>query len=1453
MRTVATLLGCALSLFLLRAGGENFVNVLDPPPVAVYKWDPFRYLSAFAGCIGAAFFIEAYPRGSTRVQRVSREKENLTLYDQANLFSRWTFYYTQPMMSLGATRTLTAADIDEKIVDEIKARPNFDRVSGLWDRKVARYRLRVQQGKVKDMDKAAPSLLLTVFSAYKGPLVPTMIMRVISFGLMYVPIYLFRFLLQFFTDYGEALKNGTPPPAMASGILIALGIFFGNVISALFLSISSQDCSLMALGARNALQGMVYRKALRLSPDARRKSTLGEITSHMAVDAEVWLQSQNFLPLMITIPFEIIVGVVLLYRLLGWCLIVGLGTFMVISPIQTRMAKFMHSYQRNKLKTMDARLRMMSEILANIKIVKLYSWESAFRKRIDVLRDNELAAQKALATIRSVLTIVFSSVNLFIVLATFTVYANWGGPDFSPAKMTPEVIFVGIALFTFVGRPMGLVPLATTHLIMLQNSSRRIQKYLLLEEIDDTMVLHHPRVYRQNAPSNDHASKKKHGFSSSTSCDIQEQDAVAIKIENASFSWEKEVKIPEVFANTTAQDESQPLLSASSSTPSTPPRQILSNINLEVQDGSLTTVVGRVGAGKSSLISAIIGEMYKQPGGQVQIWGDVALVPQQAWILNASLKNNILLGKPFEQDRYDRVVYACGLLPDIEMLPAADLTEIGERGINLSGGQKQRVSLARAAYQDADIYLLDDPLSAVDAHVDQHLWKHLIGPEGLLKDKTRLLVTHGIHHLDAVDSIVVVKDGMITETGEYKDLMHARKAFYQLITDYSVQEKKKSKHAKDESQATQVDVPISKDDIKNIAPASAEIKAPAKKVGNGGLIGLEKIQQGKVTRKIYLDYARAISYRKAIFCLFMYGFGQACQISTSFWLRYWVTADEREDTRSVAFFLGGYAVLVGVFLVVDVLVNYTANVICGIQGAKVLHNNLLTRVLLMPMSFFDTTPMGRIVNVFSSDVSTVDSSLAENLPALLGFSATVCGILLVISYSTPLFLIAVPPLGLVFYYIQDYYIRSSSSLKRLQAVSKSPLYQHFSESLAGVSTIRATRGLSAQFLIESETRADVYAFRTYMFNMTNRWLTIRIQTLCSTVIFVTAALAVLNADNLDPSLVGLALTFALNLTMVISITVRTMSEVQNQLVSVERIQEYSTLPIEAPLETGVHLPEHWPAHGRIAFKGFSARYREGLDLCIQNANFTIEPQQKIGVVGRTGAGKSSLTLALFRIIEAADSYWARASDPQNIDGRLLEQDQLSNAIQRATSGGAIEIDGVDISTLGLRTLRSHLAIIPQDPTLFAGTIRDNLDPFHEHEDADLWEALERAHLKDHISSLNGSGLSFEVAQNGENFSVGQKSLICLARALLRKSKILILDEATAAVDVETDHLIQKTIRKEFQDRTVITIAHRIKTVMDSDKILVLDQGRVQEFETPKTLLKNHHSLFYSLAHQAGEI
>jgi len=454
-------------------------------------------------------------------------------------------------------------------------------------------------------------------------------------------------------------------------------------------------------------------------------------------------------------------------------------------------------------------------------------------------------------------------------------------------------------------------------------------------------------------------------------------------------------------------------------------------------------------------------------------------------------------------------------------------------------------------------------------------------------------------------------------------------------------------------------------------------------------------------------------------------------------------------------------------------------------------------------------------------------------------ASNLIGVLTLLVIATPAILLLLPVLGLVYTIIQKYYIQTSSKLKRLQSVSKSPLYQHFGETLSGISTIRAM-GIKDRYIAESSVRSDRSANAHYASEMANRWLNIRLEGLSSIIVFVTALLTVLNKDTLSPSLAGLALSNTLSLTYNVIWTLRGYCDLSTSLVAVERVHEYSNKRTEAPEVTRARLPKNWPDYGRIVFKKYSTRYREGLDLVLKKVSFEVMPGEKIGVVGRTGAGKSSLTLALFRIIEAADSYWARASS---------QELPVNNA--RLIDGGSIEIDGVDISLLGLQELRRHLSIIPQDPMLFSGTIRDNLDPFHEATDAELWEALERAHLKNHISSL-AEGLSAEVAQNGENFSVGQRSLICLARALLRKTKILILDEATAAVDVETDDLIQQTIRKEFKDRTILTIAHRIKTIMDSDKILVLEKGQIEEYDTPKALLKKN-GLFHSLADQAGEI
>jgi len=469
------------------------------------------------------------------------------------------------------------------------------------------------------------------------------------------------------------------------------------------------------------------------------------------------------------------------------------------------------------------------------------------------------------------------------------------------------------------------------------------------------------------------------------------------------------------------------------------------------------------------------------------------------------------------------------------------------------------------------------------------------------------------------------------------------------------------------------------------------------------------------------------------------------------------------------------------------------------------------------MSFFDTTPVGRILNRFSKDIYTIDESLPRTVGFFLVMVFSSIGIMVVIAIVTPFFLCTFIPLGFIYHFIQQYYIRSSREIKRLDSISRSPIYAHFSETLAGISTIRSF-GQEERFIFDNQVKLDENQKAYFASLVANRWLGIRVEFIGSCVVSLAALLAVLERDNIDPGMAGLSLTYALNITVVLNWLVRMSTEAETQLVSVERVMQYAKIDTEAPASILQTLPPRtWPQDGAIEFKNLTLRYRPDLDLVLRGITISIMPQEKVGVVGRTGAGKSSLMLALFRLVEA--------------------------------EGGSVEIDGINIATLGLDTLRSRLSIIPQDPTLFTGTIRSNLDPFDKYTDDEIWYALDKVHLKDYVLSMNG--LETLVAEYGENLSVGQRQLMCLGRALLKRSKILVMDEATAAVDYETDRLIQKTIREEFVEVTVLTIAHRIQTIVDYNRVLVLDQGRVAEFDAPSVLLQDSNSMFYSMVHASG--
>ncbi|KAF6122854.1 ATP binding cassette subfamily C member 1 [Phyllostomus discolor] len=830
--------------------------------------------------------------------------------------------------------------------------------------------------------------------------------------------------------------------------------------------------------------------------------------------------------------------------------------------------------------------------------------------------------------------------------------------------------------------------------------------------------------------------------------------------------------------------------------------------------------------------------------GHVAIKGSVAYVPQQAWIQNHSLRENILFGRQLQERYYKAVIEACALLPDLEILPSGDRTEIGEKGVNLSGGQKQRVSLARAVYCDSDVYLFDDPLSAVDAHVGKHIFENVIGPKGMLKNKTRLLVTHGISYLPQVDVIIVMSGGKISEMGSYQELLAQDGAFAEFLRTYSSTEQEQTEQddglagmsgpGKETRQmengmvvtdaaGKQVQRQLSNSssysgDVSRHHNSTAELqKAGANVEDTWKLMEADKAQTGQVKLSVYWEYMKAIGLFISFLSIFLFLCNHVAALASNYWLSLWTDdpivngTQEHTKVRLSVYGALGISQGIGVF-------GYSmALSIGGIIASRRLHLDLLHNVLRSPMSFFERTPSGNLVNRFSKEMDTVDSMIPQVIKMFMGSMFNVIGACIIILLATPIAAVIIPPLGLIYFFVQRFYVASSRQLKRLESVSRSPVYSHFNETLLGVSVIRAFAE-QERFIHQSDLKVDENQKAYYPSIVANRWLAVRLECVGNCIVLFATLFAVISRHSLSAGLVGLSVSYSLQVTAYLNWLVRMSSEMETNIVAVERLKEYSETEKEAPWRIEEMAPSStWPEVGGVEFRDYSLRYREDLDMVLKHINITINGGEKVGIVGRTGAGKSSLTLGLFRINESAE--------------------------------GEIIIDNVNIAKIGLHDLRFKITIIPQDPVLFSGSLRMNLDPFSQYSDEEVWTSLELAHLKNFVSGLPDK-LNHECAEGGENLSIGQRQLVCLARALLRKTKILVLDEATAAVDLETDDLIQSTIRTQFDDCTVLTIAHRLNTIMDYTRVIVLDKGEIRECGSPSDLLQQR-GLFYSMAKDAG--
>ncbi|KAF9904659.1 Multidrug resistance-associated protein 1, partial [Lobosporangium transversale] len=1061
--------------------------------------------------------VEAWPRGKTRVQRMS----SAGLYAKANLGSRLFFTFYFPFIKIGLKRTITQDDILGQLPPWMETEVAYEKLSSLWADRLLRRKSRGEQ----------PSLFQIILLSNWELLVPVLLSRVAIVLFSYTLPVILNELLSYLEDYESK--------PLSYGITLAIGIFVSSLFASLVNTYNRYQMILIGVRTRAALIAMIYRKALRLSAKARSESTNGEITNHMSVDADQWWDMFSFLSMWISIPLEIAIAMKLLYGLLGWTMLAGVLTMLAMLPVQTWQAKFFKSMQAEKLKAMDQRVQLTTEVLSSMKIIKLYGWSTAFINRILAVRSKELNILKRIGIVEAFMSIIFISSSLIISLVTFSVYALWGGPGFTPGKLTLQTVFVSMTLFSMLKNPISSLSDATASTLSVLVATKRIQRFFLLEEIDDKNIMRFDLLPR-------------------------DPDDPLILIKDGTFSWI--APVDEGYEDNRVIDERSALLQDhGSSEPQLTLPPTLRSINLSFGRGKLTAIVGRVGQGKSSLLSAMIGELYKLQG-KIQISGHVAYVPQQAWIINKTLKDNILFGKRYDEERYKQVIFACGLEPDLAVLPAGDMTEIGERGINLSGGQKQRVSLARAAYDDADIYLLDDPLSAVDAHVSHHLWNHLLGSTGLLRDKTRVLVTHGIHHLREVDQIVVLHEGMVAENGPYSELMANKKIFYRLIKEYSKLERRSSSTPKvaktgikggdktrikpgnatistnipndadDSGEATEGDESgdISDQSTSNnttVAANNQEFKDD-KKDTKAGIITVEAIKEGAVGYGVGILYAKAVSYLVSTMVVLLFVLAQICLVSTSLWLKHWINENKRRDENnppSIVRFLGVYALLTLIYVLLYMIIMWLALAVGRIRASERIHYDFLNKIMHLPIAFFDTTPLGRIINRFSSDVGTVDVKLSSKLIGILLFGTSVMSTLILVVSTTPSFIFVAPLFMAAYYLALICFLSVNQILARIYAASKSPIYQHFNESLGGVSTLRAMK-IQSRFVRENTDLTDRNS-NNFLSNMgSRRWMDVQLRLLSTIIVFITALFAVLERERMDPSMVGLTLSFALSIT-----------------------------------------------------------------------------------------------------------------------------------------------------------------------------------------------------------------------------------------------------------------------------------------------------------------------------------
>ncbi|GAA5823616.1 hypothetical protein JCM11251_000700 [Rhodosporidiobolus azoricus] len=1379
----------------------------------------------------------------------------------ANLFSRMTFLYIQPIMTLGYQRTLVPTDL-HRIPESMESGPLADQLMANFEKrrkKVEEWNKALDDGsfkpgpfrrawwKFRKTDgKRKVGLALALSDTFFWTFWSAGALKIISDCLLVTSPLVTRRLISFGSSayYAHRGVPGYTAEPIGVGVGLSFGLWGMQILASICLHHYFHHSAGTGVLARAALIASIYRKAMVLSGKARTVITNGRLVNHIGTDVSRIDFCAGFFHMSYTALIQVIVILVILLVEIGPSCLVGIGFLFIMIPPQTIAMKKMFTFRTKAMVWTDKRARLIGELLGGMRVLKFFAWEIPYLEKLGEYRGKELHQVRNLLISRAATTGVALALPMLATVLAFVTYANTGHAQ------TAESIFTSLTLFQLLRMPLMMLPMSLSLITDAHNALGRLVEVFLADERPSNALEINPDLkyavqvsdadfqWESPPPESAPQSKKAKAIAAKQEKKDKKKEKKQLKekaakvelklAENAPADPEEAVNAGDALADIPDSADAK-------KDPAAPDEEgekevlQLRGINLAIPKGQLCAVVGAVGSGKSSLLQALVGEM-KKTRGAVEFGGSIAYAAQQAWMQSCSLKENILFGRPYEEERYSRVIHDACLEADIEMLPYGDATEIGEKGVTLSGGQKQRVNIARTLYYDADIILLDDPLSAVDAHVGKALFDNAIC--GSLAGRTRILVTHALHFLPRVDYIICLEHGKITQTGTYAELVADKTGAFAALMEEFGGEAEAEEEKKEEVEEAALDAET--DLVKGKKADKPKAKA---------LMQEEERATGSVSGAVYREIFRlAQGWWTFSFLILSVLLQQGAQVVGSYLLVWW---QEDEFNQPQGFYEGMYGML-GVLQAIFSFMLGIATTLIGYNVSKALHHDAIRGVLRAPMSFFDTTPQGRIMNRFSKDIDTIDNTLNDSFRMFVSTLAGVVGSIVLIAIVQHWFLLVVAGVLCLYGFAARFYRQSARELKRLDNLLRSSLYAHFSETLSGLATVRAY-GESDKFLKRNEAYIDLED-RAYMLTVINqRWLGLRLDFFGSCLTFAVAMFGVGTRTSVSPSQTGLVLSYILSISSAFSWMVRQGAEVENDLNSVERVMHYANnLEREAPaVIEDARPPAEWPREGAVEFKDVVMSYRPELPPVLKGLNLSVLPGEKIGVVGRTGAGKSSIMLTLFRIVEL--------------------------------QSGSITVDGVDISKIGLSDLRKRIAIIPQEAVLYAGTIRTNLDPFGEYDDAVLNAALKRAHLIEQdqpvpvsasSSSTPGSAtpqpassgsvtptgsrfsLDLAIEDEGGNLSVGERSLVSLARALVKNSKIIVLDEATASVDFATDSRIQATIRSEFKDKTMLVIAHRLRTIIDSDRVLVMDAGRVAEFDTPLNLFRAH-GIFHSMCERSG--